>query len=394
MDKTPNNKKPILGKRNLIAAIVFVATVGLLFFFVIRPQIWNNPAENPLLDNGAASSENNRTIAPDEIGPDEILFTINGKPIPMSIFGYFLYHTFSRMESMFMTDDLDFYATMSEGMSVGQYVLGNAVDSLRYNIAAEALAEESEGYDRAKTEADADAQVASIIADSFDGDENSFRYELALMGTTLESYRDITISQILGNQVFEQYYGDAWVAFVDPADYYDQFVTTTNILLLTVDSVYDEVTGEMIDTPLSDEVIAQKRALADTILEELNAGGDFFELLNLYGEDPSLSIDSNPGQRYTFQEGEMVYDYSSVAFAMEVGEYSGIIESSYGFYIIYKLPLDTVAVGEAVVTDEFRYNLFNSMLDDLSYDYTYESTSLFDTASLDIWYSEYKEKNH
>ena len=382
------------GKRNIIAAIVFIAMLGLLFFFVIRPQIWTTPAKGPGLDDGAALTENGRTLTTDEIGPDEILFSINGKSIPMSLFGYFLYHTFSRMESMFMTEELDFNAAMTEGTTLGQYVMSNTVDSLRFNMAAETLAEELVGYDRAKTEADADEQLASIITESFGGDEDSFRDQLAFMGTTLESYRDITISQILGNQVFEQYYGDTWVLSVDPADYYDQFVTTTNILLLTVDSVFDEVTGEMIDTPLSDEVIAQKRVLANTILAELDAGGDFFELLNRYGEDPSLMVDNNPEQRYTFQESEMVYDYSSVAFSMDVGEYSDIIESPYGYYIIYKLPLDTVAVSESVVTQEFRYSLFNMMLSDLSYDYTYESTPLFDNASLDTWYREYKDKNH
>ena len=392
MKKQPVDNKLTSRKRNIIAAILLIVIMVLLIIFVIRPLVINNSGDTGLNGNNP-SSANRPTVAPNEIAPDEILFTINGQSIPMSVFGYFLYNSFSQLENRFMTNELDFNSMMGEGVTLGQYVISNSIDGVKFNMVTETLAEEL-GLDRVKTIAEVDEYLASTTMETFGGDEDSFRDQLALMGTTLESFRDIMISQSFGNQAFEHYYGEAWVSSVDPSDYYDQFVTTSDILLLTVDSVIDETSGETLETPLSEEVMAQKRALADTILDELKAGADFFELLNIYGEDQGVMIENNPKQRYTFQGSEMMYDYSIAAFSIEVGEYSDVIEAPYGYYIIYKLPLDTEQVAETVKTQEFRNGLFNLMLNDLSKDYTFESTPLFDNAMLDTWYREYKDKNY
>lgn len=393
-----DNKQPPK-KRSIIITILVVAIVGLFLIFIIWLFAGNKPAGEIMSETGTgtenvtASPTNQATVFQNEIAPEEILFSINKKPIPMSVFCYYLYDSFSRLESKYMTNELNFNTDMGEGMNLGQYVIKNSVDGVKFNMALEKLAEELV-IDKAQSEATVDEYLTSTIKNAFSGNEDSFREQLALMGTTLESFRDIMISQSLGSQIFEHYYGETWVASVDPSEYYDKFVTASDILLLTVKDEANEMTGEITQTPLSDEEIAQKRELAETILERLKAGEDYYGLLNQYGEDTGVKLENNPEQRYTFQRNGMTYDFANTAFSTEVGEYSDIVEASYGYYIIFRLPLDTEKVVETVKTQEFRSSLFNNKLDDVSKDYTFEPTTLFENASLDNWYREYKSKNY
>ena len=382
-----------INRRNIITAVLLIAVVGLFLFFVIRPLVLNDSSDNIEQDNNAEPSANSPDDAPDDNASAYTLFSINGKSIPISLFGYYLYSTFSRLEETYMTNELNFDEPTRDGTPLSQYVIDSSINGVKYNIAVETLAAELK-LDRALTETEVDEYLSSTILENFSGDEDAYRGQLLTRGTTLESFRDIMIAHELGNQVFEHYYGESWVSSVDPSVYYDRFVTTSNIFLLTTESEFDETSGELTETPQGDELVAQKRALAESIHKELNAGRDFFELLNEYGEDRSVMIENNPKQRYTFQRNEMIDEYSTVAFSIEVGEYSDIVETPYGYYIIYKLPLDTEAVDEIVKSQEFRNSLFNTMLEDLSKDFTFESTPLFESTSLEALYSEYKDINN
>jgi len=291
-----------------------------------------------------------------------------------------------------MTNELDFSVSMGEDLTLGQYVLKNSIDAVKFNMAVEKLAEEL-SIDRAMTEAGVDEYLTATVAGAFGGEEDAFREQLSLMGTTLESFRELMISQSLGSQAFSHYFGEAWVASVDPSEYYDQFATVSNILFFTVSDEIDGLTGERMQTPLSDAEIENKRALADAVLERLNMGEDFFDLLGEYGEDPSVMPDNNPEQKHTFQGNDRIYNYSLAAFSTEAGEYSDVVETPHGFYIIYRLPLDTGTVAEVVKSQVFRSNLFSAMLDELSISYEFEATPLFENSSLENWYREYKGKN-
>ena len=325
--------------------------------------------------------------------PEDTLFYINGKPIPSSVFYYHLYNSFIQLENMAMTNNLDFNTDMGEGMTLGQYAISNSIDIVKFGMAMNALADEI-GIDMARAEAEVDMYLASTLEEAFLGDEGLFREQLAVMGTTLESFRGIMITQSLGGMVFDHYYGETGAITVSPPDYYSQFVTATAILLLTVNSEYNQLTGEMDQTPLSSEEAEQKHALAEAILKQLDEGADFFELLNEHGEDPGVMVENNPGQRYTFQGSEMPFDFSIAAFSLEVGEHSGIVETAYGLNIIYRLPLDTDAVDATVESQAFRNGLFNLMLDGLTREYEFVPTTLYDNSSLDTWYREYKDKNY
>ena len=106
-----------------------------------------------------------------------------------------------------------------------------------------------------------------------------------------------------------------------------------SILLLTQDSQ----TGQA----LSEEEAAQKKAKAEELLAQLQAISDpaqleekFDELMNANSEDTGLA--ANP-DGYAFTTGEMVQEFEDATRALEPGQISGLVESSYGYHIILRL---------------------------------------------------------
>ncbi len=77
---------------------------------------------------------------------------------------------------------------------------------------------------------------------------------------------------------------------------------------------------------------AEKQALAQSILDRINAGEDFDALMAEFNEDIS-----EPETGYTFGKGEMVAPFEEAAFALEVDQVSELVKSEYGYHIIKKL---------------------------------------------------------
>jgi peptidyl-prolyl cis-trans isomerase C len=72
---------------------------------------------------------------------------------------------------------------------------------------------------------------------------------------------------------------------------------------------------------------------AETILEEINNGGDFAELATRYSEDDSNA--SRGGRLDFFSHGTMVPEFEQAAFALrEPGEVTGIVSTAFGLHII------------------------------------------------------------
>lgn len=87
----------------------------------------------------------------------------------------------------------------------------------------------------------------------------------------------------------------------------------------------------------SGEDPAENRALAEQLLDRIRGGEDFDTLMTEYTEDPG--IQSEPGGYYFFR-GEMDAAFEEASFALADGEISDIVESSYGYHIIWRCEKD------------------------------------------------------
>jgi len=80
-----------------------------------------------------------------------------------------------------------------------------------------------------------------------------------------------------------------------------------------------------------DSVRAEKRKKIEAVLAELKAGGDFASLAERYSDDPSQERGGDLGY---FPRRAMVAPFDSAAFALKVGELSGVVETPFGYHII------------------------------------------------------------
>ena len=115
-----------------------------------------------------------------------------------------------------------------------------------------------------------------------------------------------------------------------------------HILISTVDTTTRE--------PLSEEEIAQKTALANDIIAQLENGNYSIELFNSladqYSEDPGRQ--TNP-TGYIFSPGDMVAAFEDATAALTYGQISGLVESEFGYHIILRKDL---AEGLALYPEE------------------------------------------
>ena len=77
--------------------------------------------------------------------------------------------------------------------------------------------------------------------------------------------------------------------------------------------------------------------MAQEVLDRLNAGENFEDVMNEVSEDPGLASYPNG---YVFAEGQMLEPFYEAAIALQEGEVSGLVETTAGFHIIKRIPLD------------------------------------------------------
>ena len=97
---------------------------------------------------------------------------------------------------------------------------------------------------------------------------------------------------------------------------------------------------------------AAVRAQAEDVLKKAKAGADFAALAKQYSEDEGSA--PNGGDLDFFGRGRMVPEFDAVAFAMEPGQISDLVKTSFGFHII---KLADKKAGTTRTLDEVRPQL-------------------------------------
>ena len=134
-------------------------------------------------------------------------------------------------------------------------------------------------------------------------------------------------------KVYQHFYGEGGVDALSESElraYFEEnYISAAHILQKTVDDAY---------APLSEDVIAEKRAKTEELLAQIEDGADLLALSLQYSEDTGGVASAPKG--YTFTKGDMVDVFYQAALALEPGEVSGVVESEYGYHIILRQPLD------------------------------------------------------
>lgn len=287
------------------------------------------------------------------IDPKETVMESAGNEVPAELYCYFLGYTCSSLEYQvgmynayygmygeLLNEDgtINWTASLSDDQTISQLAKEQAEKTVKFNTAMENMAAANgvsiTEEDRAALEEDRASLVEQL------GSEEKFTAYLEKMGVSLETFDRITQEEYLFDHLTDLVMEEGSPLYLAPEGY-DQYATyADHILLSTVDSSTNEA--------LSEEEIAKKKAMAEAILAQLEASDDavalFAELADTYSEDPGRA--SNPSG-YIYTPGTMVTEFEDAASALQPGEFSGIVESAYGYHIILRRDLQEALEADA-----------------------------------------------
>ncbi|MFW5710435.1 MAG: peptidylprolyl isomerase [Spirochaetia bacterium] len=221
------------------------------------------------------------------------------------------------------------YQYMQQGMEVQgpqleqlkQMVLESLIDNeLMYQIAKE------NGYGPSEEELDEELQNTK---DRF-ADEDAYQKALNQQGMNESELRQELSKQMTKYEFEQDKFGEqTQVDSAEVKDFYDdnpqQFeqpeqVRASHILIKVAEDATEE-----------DKQAAEEKLLKAK--ERIENGEEFSEVARDVSEDPSSE---RGGDLDYFSRGQMVPAFEEAVFNMEVGELSGIVESSFGYHLIKK----------------------------------------------------------
>ena len=274
---------------------------------------------------------------------------------------YFTAVSASNYAQIYTAAEIPWDTQVEEGKTLEASILEDALDSaVMYELISEKARAEGLSFsvDAQKSLANGLVSMASQA-----GSDELLEHTLWANALTQDLFSRQFEASDLYNQLQNLLYGEGAAEY--PADEqvlaYAQdelgYYKAKHILLKTVDTskpITDEdgnQTGEY--EPLDDAVVAEKKALAEDLVSQLQAAADkaalFDQLMAEYSEDTDSSGNLNGPDGYTAAPGQMVAPFEEAAKALAVGEVSGIVESPYGYHIILRLPLDPADFREDYV---------------------------------------------
>ena len=274
--------------------------------------------------------------------PDAIVASVDGAPVPADLYFYFLCYEGAEIDSMlqyYMGGSIDWDMQLGEGRTIREIAKEGALALTQQQLGIEAMAKQ---YGVTLSDAELD-ELAAIRAQTVEavGGEEAYLAEIDKMGLREETYDRLLSSSYLYGSLGNLYDTPGSVLYATPDTlmaYAEEqgYIAADHILIKTVDDQMQ---------PLDEEAIAARKALAEDVLSQLQSGDGSYEafaaLADEYSEDPGRL--TNP-TGYTFTTGEMVGEFDTAARALAEGETSGIVESAYGYHILYRLPLSETAV--------------------------------------------------
>ena len=216
----------------------------------------------------------------------------------------------------------DFWNTLIDGVDPEDYIRKNAIDLL---VDMTILAEHAKQSGITVTDDDINEyftqnqDTLAGLMEQYDVDEATLKaiYKKQML------YNDYTQTVLVDDPKFNPSEEELQEYFLR------HFCKAQHILKLTVD--------QATNTPYTQAEKDAVRAEMDGILQALRNGADFEDMMLENTEDPG--VEQYP-EGYVFAEGEMVPEFYEGTIALSENSISEVIESSYGYHIIKRLPLN------------------------------------------------------
>ncbi|MBS7298269.1 MAG: peptidylprolyl isomerase [Eubacteriales bacterium] len=264
--------------------------------------------------------------------------TAGGERITTSEFNFYLSSIKSQMSDTELATEEDWQTQEIEGMKAIDLAKERALELAAENIAYIEIADYLDVELNDAEEANAEKLQQNFIA-QYGGKKN---YDIALkqLGVDDDFIEMLCESQIYSEKLAKLAAAENPVTDAERDAAFEkisnEYYNAKHILFATVDTSTRQ--------PLSDEVKAEKKIKAEEVYQRILGGEDYDLLMNELSEDPGL--ETNP-DGYLFGSGEMVPEFEQCTASLAYNEV-GLVESSLGFHIIKRLPLDKASVSEQI----------------------------------------------
>jgi foldase protein PrsA len=245
-----------------------------------------------------------------------------------------------------------FWATEKDGKKPEETIRDKALELLVSQSVTAAKAKEN------------NLTVTSAEVDKYFKD----KYDEKTLTETLTKYKTTqsTLKNVIRKQMLTSKYNDRVLKNdprLAPTDegmkkvFAEKFIKAQHILKLTV--------GEDQKTPIPQEQKDAKKKEIDELLVKVRAGADFSALMSANSEDPGSK--SQP-DGYVFTEGEMVPEFYNAALELKDNQISDVVESSFGYHIIKRVPINMAADFEpnkSKVSTAFQQAAYEDLVEQL-----------------------------
>ena len=159
--------------------------------------------------------------------------------------------------------------------------------------------------------------------------EEAFKQMLDARGVTLDRLRKETEDTIAVNQMLQKEI-EPQVQVKDPdlKNFFDQ----NKPRFRQDDSVHARHILIRADAQADAATKAKAKSQADDLLKQIRKGADFADLAKKFSQDTGSA--QNGGDLPFFSKGQMVAPFEQAAFALKVGQTSGVVETPFGYHII------------------------------------------------------------
>ena len=256
--------------------------------------------------------------------------TVNGTPISYDEFRYYFLSTKASMENANTSASSDSSSTTSLELSE---LLTAVEENLKkdYGVRAWSDTQNAALTDEEKQSIADNTQMMITMM----GGEEGFKQALESIYCTEDLYNTMSELQAVQQKALQNWFD---------ANYTDKVV---EFFTNTQDYVHvQHVLIQFADTAEGADHSAEL-AKAQEVYNKAMAGENFEDLITEYNEDPGQNADMNG---YTFTYGSMVQEFEDASFALEENAISEPVETSYGYHIIKRLPIDLDYVRENAST--------------------------------------------
>jgi parvulin-like peptidyl-prolyl isomerase len=163
-----------------------------------------------------------------------------------------------------------------------------------------------------------DKEIARYKKQFYGGSDARYEKAVKQQGLTDEQARDAIRQQLISQALFKKVTGAVKVSDADIKAYYDTHKT-------------QYVQPESRDVR---HILVTKKALADSLYQQLKGGANFAKLAKQYSKDPGSAAH---GGKLTVSKGQTVPQFDKTAFALKTGQLSQPVHTQYGYHIIQAL---------------------------------------------------------